>query len=212
MRKNKLELWLIIAIIATIILNIKIGTSGLVLWLSAIASLFNLYFTNKKSKWFIIPDMIWIICMLQIAWGASTMYDLLQYGWFFIIGWVQLYQWSTNSTNGVATVQKFSKKQWIMLPLLFIILIPVMMYLEAQVMKDLNTTSLFIDSLNTSMGLVGSGFIAYRYREAQIMFLISNFSTVILYSPLVRNVPSVSITMLMFGLCTLIALPDWFKK
>ncbi len=212
LQKYKLELWLTFALIGTIILNVQIGTQGIVLWLSAIASLFNLYFTNKKSKWFIIPDMIWIFCMLQIAWGAKTMYDLLQYAWFFVIGWIQLYQWTKNSTDGVAKVEKFTKKQWILLPILFAILIPVMMYLEAQVIKDLPINALFIDSLNTSMGLIGSGFIAYRYREAQLMFLISNLSTVVLYSPLVRNVPSVSITMFMFSICTLIALPDWFKK
>lgn len=208
--ETRINLYMVFAMIVTIIINYMIAP-GIIFWISAIASILNLWLTSKMNKWFIIPDLIWVVAMLYIAYTNMFLYDGLQYTYYFIIGFVQYYTWSkhTSSENGQLEVITLSKKTRSLIPLLIIILIPILGYLEVLLTTNgIGVASL--DALNSSLALTGAFLISRRYFEAQILFLISNIVSVILYS--VRGVPTVALTMLLFAGFTCIALPHWYSR
>lgn len=202
---KKLNYYFGFAIIATLILNLYTGHMTPLLWVTAYASIFNLYLTTKRSKWFIIPDMIWIFGMLYIATNNKLYYDVFQYVYYFIIGIIQFIAWNKYETDGKFEIKRLKSNQIIYT---LIGLVPVLIFLTwfGYIIGD---ASPFLDGLNTSLSFMGAFLLSRRYFEAQYLFLLANLSTAILY--LYRGIPSVSITMLLFIGFTLIAINEWRK-
>lgn len=207
--EKKFEIWLIFAFIVTFVVNKSMGTTQAVLWISAYASLCNLFLTNKRSKWFIVPDLIWVFCMLYVAFEGKLMYDGVQYTYYLIMAPIQYRQWTSHADGGVMEPRRFVPSDWIKLIVGLVVLVPILGMVEVNLLGNTLFISM-IDAFNTSLSLLGAYFIANRYAESQILFLVGNISTAILYFE--RGIPSVAVTMLLFATCTMIAIPTWFKS
>lgn len=207
---KKIEVWLGVALVITVVLNIFMGTVGAVAWGTAIASVFNLYFTNKRSRWFIVPDVIWCILMISIAWNSHLLYDTFQYAYYLIIAPIQFISWGKFADkSGILKPRKFTKWNWAFLLVALCILIPIFGAVEVRVLGNPMGLSC-LDALNTSLGFVGAAVLARGFREGQLCFLVSNILTAILYFTL--GIYPVAITMVLFASCTILMLPEWFGK
>lgn len=210
MRDKKIEIWLGIALVITIVLNLFIGTVGVLAWGTAIASIFNLYFTNKRSRKFIVPDVIWCVMMIIIAWNSHLLYDTFQYAYYLIIAPIQFISWGKFADDaGILKPRTFTKGNWYMLILALLVLIPIFGAVEVRVLGNSMALSC-MDALNTSLGFVGAAVLARGFREGQLCFLVSNILTAILYFTL--GIYPVVITMVLFACCTIMMLPEWFGK
>lgn len=210
MKFNKLNIWFAVAMVITVVMNIALGTVGILAWGTAIMSIINLYYTNKRSRKFIVPDLIWCVMMVIIAVNSKLMYDTFQYFYYIIIAFVQFHTWGKLSgEDGRMTPRKFTLGNWYMLILALLFLIPVLGSIEVRVLGNGFGLSCF-DALNTSLALVGAAILARGYREGQLCFLFSNLLTAGLYFKL--GVYPVAITMVLFASCTAMMLPEWFGK
>ncbi len=202
------DYYLMFALVATLLLNIWMDTSGWILWVSAFASIFNLWLTSKMSKWFIIPDLIWLFCMVIIVFQNKLLWDGMQYIYYFLIAFFQFRSWSKHTSNddqGIE-VKMLSNKSRIIIAIIIIILIPVLKNIEALIVGE----GVYLDGLNTSLAFAGSLLLSMRYFDAHVIYFLSNVFSMLLY--IERGVPSVALTMLLFSGFALISIINWYRK
>ncbi len=209
MKKLKvIDYYLLFALVATLLINIWMGTTGWILWVSAFAAIFNLWLTTKMSKWFIIPDLIWLSCMVIIVFQNHLLWDGFQYTYYFLIAFVQFRSWSKYASNdgeGIE-VKMLSNKNRILIAVVIIMLIPILKNIEELLIGE----GLYLDGLNTSLAFAGSFLLSMRYFDAYVIYILADIFSIFLY--LGRGVPSVALTMLLFAGFSVIAIVKWYQK
>lgn len=170
LEKKKDKILKVLAIVGMILaLSLATQNNSLVMWvgtISLIAGFANALLTAKRSKWFIIPDMIWIGAMLYQLFMNGNYTDMLQYAFYIMIGFIQFFEWSMSEKNsGEVIPLKLDMIAYSILPITVILVITSI---------NLGGNFALLGAIASSLSIVGAVLLAQRYYFGEIMFLVAN--------------------------------------
>ena len=166
---------IILATCVGLILHDGSTFNGYIETLALLAGFANAFFTTKRSRWFIIPDYIWLVLSiyLLIASDVTNASLSVYYGMLLVIGAVQFYTWSVNVDDNkkVVLVRKRIKCNimLVILTTIFSLVIALVVHITLP-----NSSNILLGSFASGFGIVGAITLALRFYMAEVLFLLSN--------------------------------------
>lgn len=172
MRNKLLNITLIVGLIIGLYLHDEIITT-----IALLSGFVNVFFTTRKSKYFIIPDLIWIVTTVYSLMATQNYSDIPLYAYYLLIAFIQFKQWSTHESteDGETIMKKADKRSYIALLCAFVLSVTI--YLLTPSGANMALLGAFISGI----GIVASTLLAYRYYMAELMFVFVNIAQVYVY-------------------------------
>ena len=142
-------------------------------WLSTLALLagfINVYFTTRRSKHFIYPDLLWILFTVATLVITKNYTDITLYAFYFFVAFYQYRNWKNNeNVQGEAKILKADKTVLVLIILgLILSLIQILLFMGGQ------SNNIVLGSLISGLGIAASVILARRYYFAEILYILVN--------------------------------------
>ncbi len=190
--KNKL---LMISLVASIIVGLFLHDTYLGT-ITMLAGFTNVYLTTKGSKWFIIPDLIWISGMIISLILKGVISDIPLYIFYLIIAFWQYREFNKNSDKNGVKWRNLSDARFALM-LSFGIILTLLFIVP-------NSNFAILGALASGLGIIGSMLLANRYYQAEIIYFFVNSLQVYIY--VCSDLVQLSLIPLMFWINTIIFL------
>lgn len=183
MNKKLIHLLLLIAgIILALFLNKDLTLLSLATTAALIFGFINIYFTINRSKWFIIPDLLWILATMVTLVITNNYADIWYYIFCFGIGFYQFYDWSKHETDGqfiVVYARDIPKETFIWFCIGLIIMFMIIGLDTAHILESEN---LWLGAIISGFGIIASIMLARRQYFSYVYYVIGDVLQIILYA------------------------------
>lgn len=174
-RNRILNAILIFAVVIGLILHdASLGLVGIISTAALLSGFGNVYLTTKRSEWFIFPDLLWIIFTVITLFMTGNFTDIGLYIFYFMIAFVQFYEWRNNKGyNGETKIKRLDNN------VLSYLLMGFMIVLISGTLGVGN--NIWLGAIISGLGITAAVLLAKRYYIAEAMFAVVNLLQIMLY-------------------------------
>ena len=171
--------WFVLIGIITQLLTCYIMGDTLLALCSGIAGVISVVLCSQKKYAFYFWGLLQLITILIISFQTGLFGKVLENGFYLITTIIGMFVWGKNVDGNEVKTQKMTGGDWLVLSSILPLLI---LGISVFVVKFNNSEQIFLDTLNTTIGIIAQIMLIFRFKEQWILWLILDVLCVILWA------------------------------
>lgn len=173
--KRLTQIILVLGLVLALYLNKDATAISIASTIALMAGFFNIYFTTNRSKYFLIPDLIWIVASVYVLFASQNYTDILLYIFYIFVGFFQYYNWSKHETYE----HKVEVDYGVKIALIFLGIGVIITLLDFLLLQG--SSNALLGAIISGFGIGASVLLALRNYFAEVIYVVVNFLQLILY-------------------------------